>query len=138
MSEEKESSEYPRADGSGSGTDCVWSVEARYNYHTAKAFGDLILDNRWQRLYFKKHKEIGVPQGGCLTPAIKLSGLLSYQAAQALRWWFIANCENDSMFGVMGALCLETRLVKHEVEYSYKVRAIRHSEEILGTGARRK
>lgn len=42
-------------------------------------------------------------------------GLMNYQAAQALRWWFLANLEATQKYSGFG---VETRLVKHRVTYS--------------------
>ena len=51
-------------------------------------------------------------------------GLLTYSAAQALRWWTHAAAHLDFK------ISLETRLVKHQIEYDFKVTALNAIEEI--------
>lgn len=120
MSEEEK---YPSFGGRGSGTTTAYSVEARYNNpHPREAAGRLF-DNRWQMLHFDK-SPIGVPATTWRHPFVHEIGLLSYQAAQALRWWFLAQLETS----VAGCLCFETRIVEHKVEYSYATEAIAHHD----------
>jgi hypothetical protein len=83
--------------------------------HTSKQFGDALLDQRWQRLRFVT-SHIGVPDGLSYNYAARACGLLGYSAAQALRWWFHAQADAETF----GGLGLETRIIKHHVEYSYK------------------
>src|SRR5690606_9220355 len=83
--------------------------------------GSQLFDQRWKRVKFDTIPlPVGVPSGPPSLSGLRDKlGLYSYQAAQALRWWFHANAAaswND--------LCLETRLVKHRVKYSYECEAI--------------
>lgn len=111
----QEPPEFPRKPGtSGSGTTHAYSVEARYMFSTPKKFGDTLLDQRWQRLHFVP-SHIGVPDGPAWNHGPRACGLLGYSAAQALRWWFHAVADTD----MMGGLCLETRIIKHAVQYSH-------------------
>ena len=96
----------------GSGSDVGWSVEARFAYPTPKTIAGMTLDDRWQRVNFPQ-SHAGVP--GSRRHHLQECGLLDYAAAQALRWWFIANAH-----ATYDDLCLETRLISHRVAYSYK------------------
>lgn len=127
--EATEKSEFPRPVGtSGNGTTHAYSVEARYMYTTPKKFGDVLLDQRWRRLSFVP-SHIGVPDGPYHSYGMRACGLLGYSAAQALRWWFHACADAD--VGV-GSMCLETRIIKHRVEYSHK--EIAESAHVVITG----
>jgi hypothetical protein len=122
-------SDYPYDAGSCSGTDYGWSVEARYVYPGVLTAGQQVIDNRWQRINFPETPPglPGVPTGGVMHRQSAVAGYLSYQAAQALRWWFIADVKKD-----MGAGCLETRLVKHEVAYTVKIKAVSAHDNLGG------
>ncbi len=100
---------------SGSGTDSGYTVEARYASHRPEMICGQMLDNRWSTLRFDK-APIGVPSQ---TWPVSVPGYLSFEAAQALRWWFIAQARAD----YRGMFCLETRLVRHKIKYSYEVAA---------------
>lgn len=117
--------EFPSKGSSGSGTEIAYSVQARLAYHQPRQVCGHLLDLRWTTLYFEK-SPIGVPvRAGSM--ARGHCGLLSYQAAQALRWWFLAQAELE-----FSCLCLETRLVEHRVEYSYSATAARAGAIIGG------
>lgn len=113
MSEEKE---FPKEGSSHGGTSRCYSVQARCPYSPREING-VIYTSEWRTIPFEK-----VPQGfgvpSILTSsAAKDFGLLGYEAAQALRWWFHAESKVFSS--------IETRLVEHMVEYSAKEKAIR-------------
>lgn len=107
-----ENKEFPRSGISGSGTETAYSVEARSTYVDAvQDSAGAIYDIRWKRVYFKEAAlQTGVPSR-FLQHYSKENGLVGWAAANALRWWFHA--VND-----MG--CFETRIVKHEIKYSYQ------------------
>lgn len=110
-------SDEPKECPSGSGTIHGYSVEARYASHSPLVLGDLILDERWRHVSFPKGHP-GVPIGPSYHASfLSRCGLMSYPAAQALRWWLHAEGDASSI----GCLCLETRIVKHKVRYSYGV-----------------
>jgi hypothetical protein len=112
----------------GSGTDSGWSVEARYAYYEPKVINGMMLDDRWRTVHFNDTSPIGVPRGPRYhSPWLAHCGLYSYQSAQALRWWFIAQAEAE----LLGSLCLETRLVKHKITYSYHHTA-ETAHEVIG------
>lgn len=100
----------------GSGSDVGWSVEARFAYYEPMTIAGMMLDDRWRTIYFNESSPIGVPRGSRhATPLLQQCGLYDYAAAQALRWWFIAQARvtNDHF-------CVETRLIEHSIEYNYK------------------
>ena len=110
-----------KADVSGSGTIHGYRVEARYNYSQPKSFGGQILDREWRLLHFAEGTPIGVPVGSSHElPMLRQSYCYSYQGAQALRWWFHANVETE----LLGGLCLETRIVRYEIQYSHTAKRV--------------
>lgn len=114
---------------SGTGHFDGYSVEARYDYSSPVTIGDLTLDNRWRRVAFPKGHP-GVPVGpGYHAPFLNACGLMAYSSAQAMRWWLHASAE---AYEGGGGLCLETRIVKHRVRYSYG--ATRETEHCLVGG----
>lgn len=116
----KEISEYPKSGSSGNGRTVGYTVEARYTGigHDHVVIAGTTYTDRWKRVYAEK-SPIGVPGHSRFEPWLAQSGLMNYAAAQAIRWWFHAIAEVD-----FNNLCLETKIVKHEVEYSYKETAI--------------
>jgi len=115
--------EFPREESRGSATEHAYSVEARYNNDHPKQIGDTIFYKEWKPLPFEKSK-VGVPND--LMPGkAKEMGLLSYQAAQALRWWFHASLSFDG-------ICFETRILKHIVESSYSEKVVGAFDHITG------
>jgi len=106
---------------SGSGSVEGYRVEARYMGHEPKPFAGLILDKEWRLLTFNDKTPIGVPIGDSYhAPMLKQTYCFSYQCAQALRWWFHAQAEVE----MLGGLCLETRIVKYEIQYSHSAKRV--------------
>lgn len=99
-----------------SGTSRGYRVEARLNYHTPKAFGDLILDNRWRGIGWRETKH-GIPRNAFRRYELDAAGLLERNEAEALRWWMI--CFAGASDAVGGGLCLETRIVEYSVKYEF-------------------
>jgi len=112
----EEAPEFPKKQSSSSGTTPAYSVEARVNFREPKEVGGVIFHKEWKRVTFEEAK-VGVPNQIFCNRAKEL-GLLSYSAAQALRWWFHASLVFDSVF-------FETRILKHVITYS-------QSEEVVG------
>lgn len=124
-SEEKVDLQLPIGN-SASGTMHGYQVQARYMYHEPKEFGGMILDQRWKTLSFDR-SPVGVPTTrGLHDWYLPASNCMTLAAAQALRWWFLANCES-STWG--GALCVETRIVSFEIKYSVEAKATAVMEE---------
>jgi len=117
--------EYPNKCESLSGTNYAYSVQAKYNYSEPRQFGDTIYHKEWKTVKFTESINCGVPNNSECWVAEHF-GLFSYAAAQALRWWFHANTEQESYM----ARLLETRIVKHKIEYSFKQEAIPDNDYI--------
>lgn len=102
---------------SGSGEVIGWTVEARHVCDGPKMVGRQNFDGKWRQVVFTPN-ESGVPIdtnfGGMrlYETWYKLTGRFSYEAAQALRWWFLTHA---------GTLCMETRLVRYKITYQYNV-----------------
>jgi hypothetical protein len=102
------------------------SVEARYVYPTPITIGNQVFDNRWRTVDFQQ-SPIGVPGSVWLNRYTATLGFLPYESAQALRWWVLAELRK----GFQG-ICLETRLVRHEVQYNLKSKAISAHDNLGG------
>lgn len=114
----------------GSGSYHGYSVEARYNYTSPVAVGDMVFDNRWRAVSFSSSSSFGVPAGAKWDmPEYQRTGTMSYQAAQAMRWWLHAEVESSTRGG---GLCLETRIVKHKITYSYSCERVSEHDTISG------
>lgn len=108
----------------GSGTTTCYLVQARcckgcgpkeIRGATTGMGKSILTDTAWETLYFPK-SPIGVPPSR-FNEEYARHGYYSYQAAQALRWWFLA----EQAF-VVGA---ETRLVQYTFKYSYSAEPVR-------------
>lgn len=120
--------EFPSDRCSGSGGDSGYSVEARLMFNGAcELVGGIPLGPTWTPLHFQQ-ASIGVPKGNVGYGHLPFTDLLPYESAQALRWWFLANA-NASRSG--GTLCVETRLIKHRCEYTFKEIA-EEAVEVIG------
>lgn len=128
--------------GNGSGTQTGYSVEARSKTGPTLVRGQLF-GKDWSKVQFDERKAgRGIPAPGGYDSSGQLlnRGLLSYPSAQALRWWFHADAENDEYEGVRigGArigfsaspIGIETRLVKHEIKYNYTITAVSAHDEV--------
>lgn len=98
----------------GSSSADGYSVEARCCYRTPSIIAGVAYDGNWRRVLFEQ-STIGVPESW---HPVSMEGYHSYAAAQALRWWFIAHSEAER---VIGALGLQTRLVRHRIEQTRRV-----------------
>lgn len=108
--------EFPKKRSSGSGGEYVYSVQAR-SPHRPIHVGDQVFDAEWREVKFNDDPPFGVGVSARLTPGRTLSYLYDYAQAQALRWWFVADTERLHF-------SLETRLVKHHVNWSYSCEAV--------------
>lgn len=109
--------EYKLVKSNGSSLEFGYTVEARYNFYTPIKIGVQIFDNRWQQLMVTK-RDFGIPTSRH-DESLEKHGLLSYTVAQAVRWWFVALADAE-----VGKLCVETRLIKHELHCTSKVEAV--------------
>ncbi len=108
---------YTKEKETGNMTRSGYTVEARYLGHS-KIIGKQIFTEKWQAVEFSK-VERGIPIND---PDLFRYGLLTYPAAQSLRWCFHAS----TLYG------LETRLVLHQLKIKYSVEAKTYHEIIGG------
>lgn len=111
--------EFPKVGSSGSGHETAYSVEIRCTSRSPRPLGKLLIDNRWQAVSFDESPN-GIPAGSTYYFVSRHLRLFGYPAAQALRWWLHAQADSE----IGGSLCLETRLIKHEIKYSYSEEAV--------------
>lgn len=97
-----------------------YTVEARLMQKGGAAIvNGMAIGPTWVKLHFQD-SPIGVPKGRVYGGS-RHTTLLTYPAAQALRWWFIASAET---YG------LETRLIEHRCECTFVETAIGPVEHI--------
>lgn len=107
--------------GSGSGTSTGYKVEVRTTYHAPTVIGTFVIDGTWREWPVQE----GAAPFGANVPIARLDrrlievGLLSYVAAEAHRWALLAALDAHK---VMGALCIETRLVEVQLNYQYSTK----------------
>lgn len=110
--------------GNGSGTARCFRVQAR----TSEGCGPIsivgvqtgnmrncLTDSEWETLFFEKGP-VGVPSSKSWFDEYARHDFLSYQAAQSLRWWFLAEQG--------GCKSIETRLVEYEFKYTYSAEPV--------------
>jgi hypothetical protein len=102
---------YDKRPATRSGSETAWVVEAR-STRSPRQVNNQIFDGEWRRVKFDQHP-MGVPATARGSRYTAEAQMLSYPAAQALRWWIHAVLESD-----YNNLCFETRLVKHVIKYS--------------------
>jgi len=92
------------------GTNIGYMVEARAKNIPVKFQGTL-LDKEWRQVSFVSAPPgFGVPARYGMDHANAMFGLYSYEAAQALRWWALAN-------DILARYQIETRLMRYRAEY---------------------
>ncbi|SRR6266404_238374 len=116
QTENIQATEFPKSGSSGSGSETGYSVEARYNYPQPKIIAGVIYHKDWRHVH-PQQGVLGVPVAHPQQRHIIEHGLMSYPAAQAIRWWLHAIAASEEF---LGGLCLETRLIEHRISYSYK------------------
>lgn len=106
----------------GHSTSRVYTVEARLIHDAAPVHEcGMLLDQQWRAVHFLRNMPIGVPSGLLWNKEAESQGYLSYESAMALAYWFLASCST---------LSVETRLVEHEFEYSFKSTRVTEGEPI--------
>lgn len=113
---------FPRDGSSGQGTYRAYSVEARHNYSEPIDIYGTRYDREWRAVPVRSMPPgVGLPSKKHLTsPMMERLRLLSWEQANAIRWCL--HCGGDEHG--LGSLCLETRIVEHEVEYKYSERVV--------------
>lgn len=118
----RENVSLPSIGSSGSSTATCYKVQARMCNNCPPVglkkdalswIQAVLTDTHWETLSFPEEK-VGVPNGSPHNEFARY-GYLTYTAAQALRWWFLAE-NRDS---------IETRLVEYQFEHSYKATPIK-------------
>lgn len=134
---EKTKTEPLRRICSGNGTDKAYTVQARMSNDEVRTIGGNTVTGKWRDVHFQKGTP-GVPSPRRLNCSPLITDYLSYEAAQALRWWFISEAELSGPFGMLGSLCLETRIMQHSIRYSYQMDIMNEHpiHEVKGTGER--
>lgn len=89
-------------------------VEVRTCYHTPHMAAGQIIDAEWRTLQVKFGDDVMGIQcpDGPWTRRLKDHGLMTRNQAEAIRFWFLSIAEAER---VSGALCIETRLVRHRL-----------------------
>ena len=119
--------EFPKRARSRGGNTHGYSIEARTTYPEPQEICGMLLGKDWQQISLCNSPN-GVPAHRSYDFAVSALGYLGYEAAQALRWSFLAQAAASG-----GDYCLETRLVKHKIEY--KAEAIKVCEvDVLDWG----
>lgn len=122
--------EQKRADGlretgpSRGGSNTCWSVQVRAP-HFPCAINEHIFTKEWVDLpMYEVPPGWGVPMGPKFDVA-PLMGFLTYAAAQAMRWCFLAHRAAEGT-----EYKFETRLVKHELRYDIKTKPVEARDEV--------
>jgi hypothetical protein len=123
--------------GKGEGSQVGYFLEVRSSYMTPTVIdAKTVIDNVWRRWDIREGTTpygLNVPLGRSDREMLQ-HGLMSYEAAQAHRWGLIAALEAQSL---LGALCIETRLVKVQFHYTYRLEEIGVEEAEKATFLRR-
>lgn len=110
--------------GNGTSSYACYSIEARCG--TAKlgpiTVNNQVFDGEWRTVNIAR-APIGVPAAPPFMASAQQHGLYGYAAAQALRWWLLA--EADMTFRA-----LDTRLIEHRLETTYKITATAIVDEL--------
>ena len=115
-----------RKDPSTLNTACRgYTVQARYSRDGAKEICGQTFTDSWSEVRFERGRT-GVPISSPGDHAINVSGLLSYQSAEAMRWWFLANAAAQ-----FNHMCLETRIIEHAVRLECTSTPVRVIQELM-------
>ena len=111
-----ENNEFPRKSQNSSGTTHGYRVEGRSVVKPIVVPTGQIFDGEWREVNFpESDKGISYP----IDPSLYKSGLNTFNASQALRWWLLAEIEHTRV-----GIHLETRLVEYEVRYEQVITAV--------------
>lgn len=112
--------DYNLVKSQGSLTSTGYTVEARFFMRDAEMIRQQLYDGQWRKVEFNLSAN-SIPMSPVHHHELLEHGLLSYSAAQALRWWFHAIAEIECVGGAPG---LQTRLVQHRLTLEHDVTAI--------------
>jgi hypothetical protein len=106
--------------GSGTSRHTMYKIEVRSSYPEPTTIDGFIIDFVWRTLPIVEGRSpwgMNIPVSFLDNRGIE-HGLVGYTAAQAHRWGFLAALGAKR---ISGALCIETRLVQVELNYSYTI-----------------
>jgi hypothetical protein len=110
--------------GKGEGSQIGFFLEVRSSYMTPTVIdAKTVIDNVWRRWDVREGATpygLNVPLGRSDREMLR-HGMMTYEVAQAHRWGLLAALEAHSL---LGALCVETRLVKVQFHYTYRIEEI--------------
>jgi hypothetical protein len=106
--------------GAASGAQDLYIVEARTSYISPEVHCGMILDGQWRRVYFPE-SPIGIKTLTYSRIADELQ-LLNYEAALARATWFMSEPSSGEL--PFHALCVQTRIVKVKLTYSYSTEEV--------------
>lgn len=95
-----------------------YSVEARYADIRPEIINGQMFDIRFSRVNFQT-SPMGISEAPIYDRELLRSGLFSFEAAQALRWLFIASSKFER-----SRSCLETRIIRHRIKYERSIEEI--------------
>ena len=104
--------------GSGSGMQRHYIVEVRSTFTQPTVISkDFVIDAEWRRLpVFQSIGGVRTRNWSCIADDLRLMNL---SAAQAIAYMFLANLHADM---IVGAMCIQARIVEIELTYSYSTK----------------
>lgn len=117
MADDNLGENYDRARGNSSGTETFYTVECRCPGTRPIVVLNQAITSDWLPVHVSE-SPVGVPQSKDWR-SIVTQGHYTYAAAQAIRWWFLAEAERCRL-----GILVETRLVKHETKYTSVTTAV--------------
>lgn len=110
-----------------------YTVEARCTLREPRSVGPILLGQEWAEVPFNRSPQGGIPMAHPYSP-LPMMSVMSWPAAQALRWWFHAEAAST---GIMSDLGIETRIIEHAIKLEYECRAVGPVDEVTNGSSRR-
>ena len=121
MNDDKKEKEKEKIISSSNCSQPGYTVEARYKSTLGpKAIGDQIFHSEWKQIEFP---QCAPYTGVSVDDELGKHKLLSYSAANTLRWWFVNELKHE-------AWAFETRLVSHLLETTHRITEVKPLDEI--------
>lgn len=128
MNNTKTSDDKTQEGPSGSGTIHGYTFEIRTTFEPFE-IGDVMVTGEWKTVHHVSVRDCGVPaRSYAFEPGMDYFGLVSLVVAQALRWQFMAVIDAQRIT----SLCIETRIVKHQIKYKLSCEQVETMYEING------
>lgn len=118
--------EYNLVKSKGGYTETGYTIEARINATDFLQINNQNFDQHWRQIKFDQDG-INLLMSKGLNKKLSEHGLLSYSAAQSLRWWFHSLAEDSNAYTKM---FFETRLVKHHLNCTHEVKALHSIDHV--------